>query len=240
MTYIWMALVGGAVAFPHCLGMCGGFALHLAGGEGRWATLARQVCWHLGRTLTYVFLGALAGFLGHSVNLSQWPVLKALPGYAAGTLMIIMGVLVLGVWPRAARAAGGGAGIISFLFGQFLRKPTATWALVLGLANGFLPCPITLAFLAVAAQTASVPTSMLLMAAMGVGTMWSLLVLGLTGHAVKVQWKRRGAVAVGVLLVLLGSWTILRKAGALPPLPGMDAPALGAPGPSSDCCGAGR
>jgi sulfite exporter TauE/SafE len=33
MEYVWMALIGGASAFPHGLGMCGGFALHLAAGE---------------------------------------------------------------------------------------------------------------------------------------------------------------------------------------------------------------
>ena len=27
---IWIGLAGGVAAFPHCLGMCGGFALHLS------------------------------------------------------------------------------------------------------------------------------------------------------------------------------------------------------------------
>ena len=41
MNYVWLALIGGAAAFPPCLGMCGGFALHLSGG-GRADVLGRQ------------------------------------------------------------------------------------------------------------------------------------------------------------------------------------------------------
>jgi len=46
--YLWMGLAGGAVAVAHCLGMCGGFALHLSVG-GRLAVVA--VLGHLGYTV---------------------------------------------------------------------------------------------------------------------------------------------------------------------------------------------
>ena len=75
LNYIWVGLAGGAAAFAHCLGMCGPFALHLAGpgstssavpGE-RGRAAIRQVLWHAGRITTYIFLGTLAGFLGESI-----------------------------------------------------------------------------------------------------------------------------------------------------------------------------
>jgi sulfite exporter TauE/SafE len=223
MEYVWMALVGGAAAFPHCLGMCGGFALHLAGPERRRTVFARQVLWHLGRTTTYVFLGALAGFLGRMVSVAQSPALRDIPGYFAGALMVLMGLAVLGVFPTRRRPAAHGQdeGLFTVFFRQFFHKPSSLSALVLGLATGFLPCPISVGFLGLAAGTASVPLAMAIMAAMGAGTVWSLLILGLTGQAVRAKWKSRGAVFVGVVLLLMGTWTVLRKAKVLPPIPGL-------------------
>ena len=62
------------------------------------------------------------------------------------------------------------------------------------------------------------------MAAMGVGTIWALLILGMTGHMIKAKWKRWGAVLIGILLAAMGTWTILRKAQVLPPIPGLHMP----------------
>jgi len=64
MNYIWIGLAGGALAFAHCLGMCGGFALHFSRGDKRRSVLGRQLLWHSGKTFSYVFLGALAAFGG--------------------------------------------------------------------------------------------------------------------------------------------------------------------------------
>lgn len=223
MDFIWMALLGGMAAFPHCLGMCGGFALHLSAGDGKTAVLARQLLWHTGRITTYVFLGALAGFFGAMISLAKWPAVKDIPGYLAGAIMVLMGMFMLGLFPIRKRRAEGteNDGMFVSLFRQFFQKPSPLSALVLGLATGFLPCPITLAFLALAAGCGSVPLGMGIMAAMGLGTVWSLLILGLTGHMFRAKWRRWGAVLVGILLVLMGTWTILRKAKVLPPIPGI-------------------
>lgn len=235
MEYIWMALIGGAAAFPHCLGMCGGFALHLTGADGKAAVLARQLLWHTGRIVTYVFLGALAGFFGSMVSLAKWPAVKDIPGYVAGAIMVLMGLFVLGLFPTRKGTNDEGGGLFSSIFRQFFQKPSYLSALVLGLATGFLPCPITIGFLGLAASSASVPMGMAIMAAMGFGTIWALLILGMTGHAVKAKWKRWGTVVVGIALVAMGTWTILRKAKVLPPIPGLHMPQKHARAASGDC-----
>jgi len=226
MEYIWMALIGGAAAFPHCLGMCGGFALHLAAGQTKAAVLLRQILWHAGRIVTYVFLGSLAGFLGNMVSLAKWPAVKDTLGYLAGVVMVLMGLSVLGLFPsrKSGFRDSPDGGLFASIFQQFFQKPSPLSALALGIANGFLPCPITIGFLSLAAGSASVPLGMGIMAAMGVGTIWALLILGMTGHMIKTKWKRWGAVLIGILLAAMGTWTILRKAQVLPPIPGLHMP----------------
>ena len=210
---IGIGLAGGALAFVHCLGMCGGFALHLSRSGRPARVLGRQLVWHAGKTFTYVFLGAAAGFGGgliRSLHGALW-IQNAL-AYAAGGLMIVMGLVLFGALPAfdsGARNANEG-GLLASLFRNFFEQPNATGALMLGIATGFLPCPIVLAFLAYAAQSGSVATGMLTMAAMGVGTVWSLLLLGLSGHLLSLRFRRWGAYAAGLLLVLLGLATALR------------------------------
>ena len=226
MEYIWMALIGGAAAFPHCMGMCGGFALHLAAGDRKVTVLTRQLLWHLGRIVTYVFLGALAGFFGSIVSLSKWPAVKDIPGYLAGAIMVLMGLSVLGLFPSRRSGFGDSpdGGLFASIFQQFFQTPSPHSALALGIANGFLPCPITISFLSLAAGSASVPLGMGIMAAMGLGTIWALLILGMTGHVIKARWKRWGAIMLGIALVTMGTWTILRKAKVFPPIPGLHMP----------------
>ncbi|MCL2701295.1 MAG: sulfite exporter TauE/SafE family protein [Phycisphaerae bacterium] len=272
MTYIWLALVGGLVAFPHCVGMCGGFALHFGDPGRRWVSLGRQLGWHAGRLMTYTFLGGLAGFLGHRVSLLDWPAVARSAGYAAGAVTILMGFRILGlppVWrpwrgrprdagvsPACLRSTGvppvsrmgvspmqsqpvdetltprpdhhgqdarGTHGrdaratntpLLPSVLGQFLRRPTVASALAFGLVNGTLPCPVTLAFLAVSAQQASVGLGMAMMAAMGLGTMAALLPTGMAGLAARSTWRRHGSLLAGAGLILLGGWTILRIATA--------------------------
>ena len=227
MDVVWIAFIGGAVSFAHCLGMCGGFALHLAAGQSKVGTLARQLLWHFGRITTYVFLGALAGFLGNRVSLAQWPWVRDVPGYLAGTVMVAMGLALLGLLPWSRTSARNAEeGVFASVFRHFFGAPSPLSALGLGLANGFLPCPITLAFLALAAQSGSVLLGMATMAAMGVGTVWSLLILGMGGHMFKTHLRRWGAVVIGIALVLLGSWTVLRKTGVLPKVGAPHPPAV--------------
>jgi sulfite exporter TauE/SafE len=56
--------MAGLAATPHCLGMCGGFPLHLAKAGGRGNVVFRQMLFVLGKAFTYMFLGTLAAAFG--------------------------------------------------------------------------------------------------------------------------------------------------------------------------------
>ena len=151
--------------------------------------------------------------------------------YAAGALLIFMGARMLNLlpWRRTASPAASGDGVLPSVFRRFLLQPTAGGALTLGLATGFLPCPIVVGFLALSVQSGSVMAGMATMAALGVGTAWSLLLLGMTGHAVTRRLGKWGTIAPGVILVLLGLATVLRGTEAFhrilgcPPSPAQQA-----------------
>jgi len=240
MDLLWISLVGGAVAFAHCLGMCGGFALHLTAGASRRTVLVRQLLWHTGRILTYVFLGALAGFAGgflHRLMQAAW--LQDLLTYTLGGLMILAGVVLLGLLPTGRRTLDRPTSPLAWVMSQFFRQPSASAALAMGLLTGLLPCPIIWGFLPLAASTHSVLQGMGVMAAMGVGTCWSLLALGLTGHALATRIRKVGPILTAAVLILLGTATILRGTSAFHSLlgcPAMANPSAPPPPPSCPCC----
>ena len=245
MTAVLAAFVGAALAFPHCLGMCGAFALHLGrespggGGASRWRGLDRQLCWHAGRIVTYVFLGSLAAFAGGSLLL-----IGAIPGVqkalavVLGAFMMVMGLALMGA--RPVRWGGGGTedGLFASFVRPFFGAPTRLGALTLGLVSGFLPCPIVLGFLALGAQSGSVLMGMAIMGAMGLGTVWSLVALGMTGGLAGARLGRWGGVLAGLILIVLGAATGLRATNVFHWLlgcpPGVQAPAT--PGESKSCC----
>jgi len=213
-----LGLGAGIAATPHCLGMCGGFPLHLAKSSRRGAALPRQVLFVAGKSLTYVFLGALAGALG-VVLFKDTSLARLAPALrlAAGLAIVLFGVLMLGFRLPPIRALQGLAEspIIRGLFGALLVSPGPAAAFVLGLCVGFLPCPLPVGMLAVAAASHDVSRGMVLMAGVGLGTAPGLLAAGLFGVGLDRKLARAGMRAAGVIVLTLGLLTIGRATAGI-------------------------
>ncbi len=245
MQDLWIPLVGGAAAFAHCLGMCGPFCLHLGQGQKYRVAAGRQLLWHAGRIGTYVFLGALAGHLGRWIgSLSQWARLQDILAYVAGAVMILAGLSLLGLLPLPWRRPSGDAQpqtapLLSRLLGPLLVAPTGGSALTLGLATGFLPCPVVLGFLALAAGSGSAAAGMAVMGVMGLGTMWSLLLVGAMGQMLRLRLRRWAPAVGGIVIILLGTATVLRGTEVYHRMLGCPDAGVSAPAGHPCCCPGG-
>jgi sulfite exporter TauE/SafE len=67
-----IGLLGGLGATAHCLGMCGGFPLHLSRASQRVPAFVRQCLYVAGKAFTYAFLGTLFGAIGSQLVASGW------------------------------------------------------------------------------------------------------------------------------------------------------------------------
>jgi sulfite exporter TauE/SafE len=236
MKYVVIGFMGGLVAFPHCIGMCGGFMLHLSRVRETGRMFAGQFLWLAGKTLTYAFLGALAGYAGNMADkLLQTSNLPNILSIFAGVVIVIMGVTLLGLLP--VRNLQLSDGPVLKMFKQLMGAPSNTGATLLGVVSGFLPCPIVLALLAVGVQSASVIDGILVMAAMGAGTVIPLVLFGILGRAAGLHFRTWGCRAGGVILVLLGLVTALRGIGVCGHLTGCHStPAAAVPCRSGTSC----
>ncbi len=203
----------------HCVGMCGGFVLALSAPARatRLRRLVDQLALQAGKATSYAFLGALAGGLG-AAFVSSAAVSFATRALAlvAGLAIVAAGLTLLGLRARAGSDwfAARVAPLLSQWLGPILAQRPRGSSLVIGMAMGFLPCPLVYAGLAAAVATGSAAAGAATLAGVALGTVPALTAVALFGQALPLGARRPLARAAGVLLLVVGLVTAWRGLGS--------------------------
>jgi sulfite exporter TauE/SafE len=207
-------IAGAAGSAMHCVPMCGGFVLGQAA-DRMAAVPAAKLCewrrlragllppYHLGRLTTYAMLGALAASSASVLGRAAW-----LSGLSAALLLLAAGLFLT---HAAARVFHLGLGVAapspawSRVIGRMTRRLNRTTALggyLLGVALGLLPCGFLYGALVAAAATGDATMGAAAMLAFGLGTVPSLVMVGVAGQAAGRRWRRLAALAAPPVLAL--------------------------------------
>lgn len=210
MVAFGSVVVAALAGAPHCLGMCGPFAV--AAG----ASPLDAAAYHAGRVGTYALLGALSGAVGHAVPGPPWV------GAAIAAAMLVYFSLVLAGLVREPHLVLPGLARLGAAANR-RRGPGAR--LALGVVNGLLPCGLTWATLSVAVAAADPLTGAALLAVFGLATVPALLVAvaGLRRLVTSSLALRRG-LALVVLVSGLWSLSLRTGLGSADAAPGDDVP----------------
>ena len=222
MTPLEFSIVAsfGLLSGLHCVQMCGpivlSYSLSMAKegsiGQGVWRA---HLAYNAGRILTYMLLGGVAGALGRTIGLlGRMAGVASGARIAAGAAMIVTGILVSGIVPKASLVQIQSRGITGRLSGSIGRLITGTAVrgkFALGLMLGFLPCGLIYAALLKAVETSGAAAGALTMLAFGLGTAVSLVSIGfassLFGNRLG-RWTNRLAgfsvMLFGLILLLKG------------------------------------
>jgi len=197
---ITAAALAGLVGSPHCLGMCGSFALACGG------KVSHTAAWHAGKTLTYAALGVLAGLVGNSVPGPTWVATAV-----STTLVIWFAAGLAGMVPEPALRIPG----LTRLATRAATRGDLASRFFFGMATGLLPCGLVYATLGIAVASGDPLTGGLAMATFGLATVPALAVLGLGARRVVAQrpWMRR---VLAVLVLVAGLWVIFQRQGMTP------------------------
>ncbi len=215
LTYFSAFLVG-LLGGGHCLGMCGGIvgAVTLAM-PGQRPKIAYLFAYNGGRIASYVLAGAVVGLLGASSAFLQHavPVEKLLYGVAS-LMLVVLGLYLGGWWQGVLALERAGALLwkrIQPLSGRLLPLRSSPRAFALGMVMGWLPCGLVYSVLVAALATGSAVRGGLLMLAFGLGTLPTLLTMGLAAVRLKAflqrAWVRRFS---GLLVLGFGVAGLLR------------------------------
>lgn len=208
--YAALFLVG-LLTSVHCIAMCGGLNLAQSMSGENHHPLWGSVLYNLGRLTSYTLIGGVLGLIGEKAAITLQ--IRGAIGLAAGLLMLMMGVCMLGGFAlpdfRLPKLVGRG------LF--TLRKHGA---FAIGLANGLMPCGPLQSMQLYAVASGSFLTGAASMFFFCLGTIPLVLLFGTAASALKMNWRRRMLRLGSALLVLMGLFTVqnnLALAGILLP-----------------------
>ena len=211
--FLMMALAAGFLSAPHCLAMCGGIAGALAltapaneVARSRWLRLAYH---NVGRITSYLLLGMLTGWLGHSL-VELAPPMILMFRVLAGVLMVAMGLYIAGWWMGLKVLENAGYGLWQLFINRF---PAVTLSSGRGFRSGilwgFLPCGLVYTMLAMAMATGSAISGGLLMLCFGIGTLPTLVTAGFFAErAMSLANLQSIRSAMGVVVIMFGLWTL--------------------------------
>lgn len=210
------AFLVGLLGGGHCAGMCGGIvsavSLSLPGQKPK---VGYHFSYNAGRIASYALAGALAGLLGSSsLFLNHLMPIEQILYLLANLMLVALGLYLAGWW-RGALVLERAGGTLWKHIQPWSKKflPVRTWrqAFVLGLLWGWLPCGLVYSVLVAALATGAAWQGALLMLAFGLGTLPTLLAMGMAAVGLKQflqkSWVRQGS---GMLVLAFGLLGLVR------------------------------
>ena len=231
----------GLLGSAHCVGMCGGIvgAFSLASASARRFPVAvvagaeatapinaldrtlRILSYNLGRIVSYAAAGAMAGGLANGARALAGVSFVQIGGYWLANLMLVaLGLYLMDAWRGLAQLEAAGQTIwrrIQPLTKYLMPLDRLPKMLALGGLWGWLPCGMVYSVLLTAMLTGTALSGATVMLVFGLGTLPTLLAMGLLGAQLKTWMQRRPVRLISGLIVLgFGLMGLLRAANGLP------------------------
>jgi uncharacterized protein len=203
-----IAFMTGIFGSFHCLGMCSGINAGYFINRGLGLEIKPLIAFHGSRIGVYTLLGVSGALL------SQVLVQSGIVGKAQGVLMITAGVLItlLGVkllglplWRMSGKKE---AAVPIFPLANLANKSSMAGPISVGMLNGMVPCSLVFSVAVKAVSSADPLQAGLLMISFGAGTLPSMVIVTLLGSYVGSVFRNWLAKLAGVMVVLLGLWTL--------------------------------
>jgi hypothetical protein len=214
----------GLLGSVHCVGMCGGIVGALSVASRPLPAFPVAVVTQGSAALD----GALriaaynAGGIGGGARvLGGLPAVQAGGYWLANLMLVALGLYLMDAWRGLARLEAAGQALwrrLQPLMRYLLPLDSAPKVLAVGVLWGWLPCGMVYSVLMTAMLTGSARSGASVMLVFGLGTLPTLLVMGMLGSALKAWMQRRAVRLVsGLVILAFGVLGLARAAGGLPP-----------------------
>jgi len=227
-TLFLTIFLGALVSGWHCALMCGGIAAgveRLRGAQdtmplrqiSRLGMVYEQFTMHLGRISSYVGLGVVAGLVGVPVWQQGWLPIQRLM-FALAALIFIFQAYRIASQTKATSSAlelwlnAKTASLWSWLSKYVSDQSSPKSHFLTGMVWGLVPCGLIYSVLPLAFLSGDPASGALLMLAFGLGTLPTLLAMGMTAVKLKAMlqniWVRRASGLMVLGFGLLGMFRL--------------------------------
>jgi sulfite exporter TauE/SafE len=211
---LWPVIISGftlgAAGSLHCVGMCGPLSLalpvqHLSKTKKFFSLLLYQ----FGRIITYSLIGLIFGLAGRRIYISgyqQWF------SVGMGVLVLTLAVLYF-IQKRTIHLKFLNRFYFSVqkLISSLLKSITGPLSfLLMGMANGLLPCGMVYIAVAATLSFTDVMQSVSFMAMFGAGTLPAMMMVAYAGQLIKLEVRQTLRKAVPFFIVTMGVLLVLR------------------------------
>jgi sulfite exporter TauE/SafE len=203
-------LLVGILGSVHCAGMCGPLAIALPVPQAtRMKYITGRVLYNLGRVVTYMVLGAIAGAIGKRLFMAG---AQQIVSIVLGVLLLIFALApsVLQRIPAGASLLERIAGPVKRALGALLQRSSLLALFLFGLVNGILPCGLVYVALAAAITTGDVFHGVLFMAGFGLGTVPVMVAIALLGKQLQGGVRKRLSALWPVFMTVIAALVLLR------------------------------
>ena len=208
-----MLFVVGLLTSVHCIAMCGGINLSqclpngISGNESqKRSAFLPSFLYNLGRVVSYTVMGFLLGLVGwllggnSGAGLPTW--IQGVMKMAAGAVMVIMGINMLGLFPWLRRLTLRMPGFLAKKAGK--KRAADRRPFVVGLLNGLMPCGPLQSMQILALASGSPIAGGLSMLLFSLGTVPLMLGLGTLVSALGKRFAHAVSNIGAVLVAVLG------------------------------------
>ncbi|TAK58579.1 hypothetical protein EPO14_01915 [Patescibacteria group bacterium] len=205
VTPVTSFIIGLVASVSSCLAVVGGLVLSLSAtvSQDKVSDVKPMMLFHGGRLISFAVLGGVLGAIGSAIGISF--TLTAILGIIASTVMILLGLNLVGVFEKNMIALP--SGFFSF-FRKVEHKTIAPF--LIGVGTFFLPCGFTQTMQIAALSSGSFLSGFLIMTAFALGTLPMLALLSF-GSASFAGSKHAPLFfkSAGVLVIGLGAFALL-------------------------------
>ncbi|MGZ8908230.1 MAG: sulfite exporter TauE/SafE family protein [Methylobacter sp.] len=206
-----LAFIAGFLGSGHCLGMCGALVSGYFMNAGKHRSYLPYFMYQMSRISVYTLVGFAAAALGVViVSSGLFGKIQSLLQMVIGLVVIVLAFGILGWIPFQ--------GSIKLLPMQLLRKGYArsrtqgpiAGALLAGLLNGTMPCPLTFAMAVKATTAATIYEGGALMLAFGAGTLPMMVFISVAFGKMSANLRGLMLKSAALIMVFMGSNTFYR------------------------------
>ncbi len=204
-----LAFMAGVLGSGHCLGMCGalvsGYFMNSGPSRSVWPYFVYQIA----RIFVYTMVGFSAAALGVVlVSSGVFGKVQSILQMFIGSVVIILAFGILGWIPFQGSVRLIPMNVLRKGYAASRTRGPILGAMIAGLLNGLMPCPLTFAMAVKATSATTILEGGLLMLTFGAGTLPTMLFISVAFGKMSAHFRGLMLKSAALIMIIMGCNTI--------------------------------